>query len=177
MQAVLVRFLQDGALDMARVRRIHIRNENLAPKFKYAEEWHDRAVHLYSSLFEDGGYTLPSVRVSVGFSDGGYKEGRQKNTIAVCYARRLSSDGANQIFITPVRTEPVDVLFLLGHELIHAVDDCRNGHRKPFHDIAQKIGHWDAKNLGFAAMQKFYTRVESMALELGRYPRGELNLG
>jgi hypothetical protein len=76
-----------------------------------------------------------------------------------------------------MRTELIDILFLLGHELINAVDDCRSGHRKPFYDIAKNIGHWDAKNLSFTEMRAFYSKVESMALELGRYPRGVLNIG
>lgn len=159
---------------MEKSKRVRINNETLDLKYKYADEWLDQAVELYRHVFASAGYTLPKVYVSAGFSDYGYREGGAKNVIGICYARSLSTDESNQIFISPIRTDPVDVLSILGHELIHAVDDCKNGHKKPFYDIAKNIGHWDSPKLSFHEMRKFLNELEAMAVELGRYPRTPL---
>lgn len=154
--------------------RERVCNTNLDLKYKYAEEWLNAAIELYRPVFFESGYTLPPVLVSVGFSCSGYNENRSKNLIAVCYARSCSTEGFNQIFISPLRTDPVDVLDILGHELIHAVDDCKHGHGKPFYEIARKIGHWDAKNLSIFEHKLFQEKLELMARELGRYPRSPM---
>ena len=155
---------------MTITKRIYPNNDNLPLKYKYADEWLDHAVELYQPIFQEAGYIIPPVVVSAGFSSKGYHP-KKKSAIGICYGRCWSPEGVNQIFIAPVRTDPIDVLWILGHELIHAVDDCQNGHKKPFFDIATKIGHWDSKSLSFKQMRDFQLKLEAMAIELGRYPR------
>jgi hypothetical protein len=151
-------------------KRIRPNNDNLPLKYKYADEWLDHAVELFKPIFQEAGYDIPPVVVAAGFSSSGYHPNK-KSAIGMCYGRCWSPEGVNQIFIAPVRTDPIDVLWVLGHELIHAVDDCQNGHKKPFYDIAKKIGHWDANGLSFTQMRNFQLTLEGMAHELGRYPR------
>jgi hypothetical protein len=152
-------------------KRAYLNNSMLDAKHRYAEEWLDHAVGLYRPIFSAGGYEIPPVLLSVGFSDGGYKPSRKRNAIAICYSREFSPDGVNQIIFTPLRTEPMDLLWLLGHELIHAVDDCVHGHGPVFDEIAQTVGYWPNKKATLSDLKKFDLKMATMVQELGRYPR------
>jgi hypothetical protein len=146
-------------------------NSMLEVKHRYAEAWLEHAVELYRPFFETGGHQIPPVLLSVGFADDGYKPSRKKNTLAICYSKGFSPDGINQIIITPLRTEPLDLLWLLGHELIHAVDDCAHGHGKVFDEIAHSVNYWPNKKATIMDLMKFDEKMAVMAKELGRYPR------
>ena len=152
-------------------KRNMLSNSMLKPKHRYAEAWLEHAVELYRPIFREGGYEIPPVLLSVGFADSGYKPNRKNNTIAICYSRVFSPDGINQIIITPLRTEPLDLLWLIGHELIHAVDDCEHGHGPAFDKIAHHIGHWPNKRASIRDLLVFDEKMAVLAKDLGRYPR------
>ena len=57
-----------------------------------------------------------------------------------CWSRQSSSNEQNQIFISPVLHDDVEVLDTLVHELVHAVDDCQHKHGKEFKAIALSLG-------------------------------------
>jgi hypothetical protein len=146
-------------------------NRNLPKIHDYAEVWLNEAVKLLRPLFAEMGYDVPPVHVSVGFSTDGYKPHAKKNTIGVCHARCMTVDGINEIYITPLVTEPLDVLGILVHELIHAVDDCKSGHGPGFQKISREMKCGD--NLKVPIREWFETveRHRVIACELGRYPR------
>ena len=100
------------------------------------EEWPLDAVRVLSPLFDQVGLALPDdLRVLVGFPRGSRK------AIGQCFAATHAAlDGARHIFISPVLDDPVEVLAVLTHELIHAIDDCRSGHRGEFARMACRIG-------------------------------------
>jgi hypothetical protein len=81
-------------------------------------------------------YDRPKFRISVGFPPGN----RGGKAVAVCYKREVSTDGVNEIFVTPERDDPMQVLGDVAHEVIHAVDDCESGHQNFFAKVARKIG-------------------------------------
>lgn len=151
--------------------RTFLSNSMLEAKHRYAEAWLDNAVELYRPIFAAGGHEIPPVLMSVGFADDGYKPSRKRNALAICYSRQFSPDGINQIIVTPLRTEPLDLLWLLGHELIHAVDDCVHGHGPVFDEIAQMVGYWPNKKATINDLKKFDEMTALMAKKLGRYPR------
>lgn len=82
------------------------------------------------------GQPRPDYRVSIGFPSGR----TSRKTLAVCLASHVSADGTNEIFVTPAIDDSPRILDALAHELIHAVDDCKSGHRGPFARIARAIG-------------------------------------
>jgi hypothetical protein len=142
----------------------------------YAEAWLDEAVRLLRPVFAGAGHPLPPVRVSVGFGDAGFRPGRRSNPDSVCYPRWMSADGVNQVFVSPVRTEPDEVLRLLTHELVHAVDDCRHGHGAPFRRIAEAVG-LDARGPeGPSRSRMLQACRERIAAALGPFPRAPLRL-
>lgn len=94
------------------------------------------ALHIRDLIFRPAG--LPEFehpyRIACGFPKG-------SRTIAgICCKREMSADGRNEIWVTPRKDDPVDVLSVLIHEMVHALDDCQHGHRGPFAVWARAIG-------------------------------------
>ena len=102
------------------------------------EEWLNAALTALRPWFKDrANATIPlDARVSVGFPGGGSARKR----IGECWARRMSKDNVNEIFISPVLQDPVRMLDVLVHEAVHAVDDCASGHKDAFKQIARAVG-------------------------------------
>ena len=101
------------------------------------EAWLIRAVEALKPLLSEAGFPLLTpVRVSCGFPSGG----QRSNQVGECWSQKSSDDAHNQIFISPVQVDAVEVLDTLLHELIHAVDDCEHKHGKAFKKIATKLG-------------------------------------
>jgi hypothetical protein len=157
------------------VRGKRIRNEERPVIHKYAEVWLNEAVELLRPSFSDAGYEIPPVHLSVGFSTDGYNPKAKKNTIAICYARRMNVDGINEIYISPIIYEPVDVLGILVHELVHAVDDCKSGHGEPFQKIAAALKCGDNLSVPLMEFRETVQRHRAIADKLGRYPRSGVN--
>ncbi len=89
----------------------------------------------------------------------------------MCYARCMTKDGVNDIYISPLFYEPVEVISILVHELIHAIDDCEHGHGPVFQKIAQDLKCTDAKKVNMRDWRETVEVYRDMALVLGRYPR------
>lgn len=77
------------------------------------------------------------IRISVGFPAGKRPE---SNVIGVCHPTSHSTDGTNEIFITPNIDDSMLVLETLIHEDCHAIDDCQSGHRGDFATLARAVG-------------------------------------
>ena len=140
---------------------------------KTREQWLIDAVNLLKEDFKTIGKTVPAVRVSVGFpSKGGVA--RRKRTIGECWPRKASSDGVNQMFFNPTEADSIEVLGTLVHELIHAVDDCANGHKGPFKQMALAIG-LEGKMTSTTTGPALKARFEEIVKELGEIPHAKLN--
>lgn len=108
----------------------------MTPTTKNREEWLNEFTNYARVEFEKNGYTIPAVRMSVGFTSKGAKT----NRIGECWSDKCSEDGACEIFITPALADPSRVADILTHELIHAVLGNEVGHKKPFSDAMKKLG-------------------------------------
>ena len=102
------------------------------------EEWLNAGLNALRPWFQEKAQVeIPSdTRVSVGFPGGGSARKR----IGECWPRARSKDNVNEIFINPTLSDPVQMLDVLAHEAVHAVDDCVSGHKKAFRTIAKAIG-------------------------------------
>src|SRR4029079_11501884 len=96
------------------------------------EAWLDAAVGKLRPIFLGHGYTIPELRVSVGWpSRGGLAN--KKRTIGQCWFGATAADGKHQIFISPILDEkvatPGGVLATLVHEIVHvaAGPDAKHG--------------------------------------------------
>ena len=135
------------------------------------EQWLMQAVEHLVPLFERAGYSVPIVKVSIGFPSTGSK-GRH---LGQCWSTKSAVDGVNQIFIAPHLPSPLDVLDTLVHELVHAVDDCESGHGEKFKKIAIDVGlKGPMRSAGAGEWLK--QDLLRIAEKLGTFPHGRLSL-
>lgn len=108
-------------------------NENMT-----RELWLNQAANIIAQdKFAGLGHEVPKVHISVGFPKGG-----RSNTIGQCWAPTASADGSGHIFISPVLSDTIQILGVLVHEMVHAVNHSQgdSGHGKPFSSIAKPLG-------------------------------------
>lgn len=147
---------------------------DLAKKHATREQWLSAAVvALREGIFAPD-HTVPEVRVSVGWPGG---RGPKQNRIGECWQPDSSADGIGQIFISPVLSDPVEVLATLTHELVHAINhkDGDNGHRAPFKRIAESVG-LEGKMASTHAGEALAEKLEAIGNMLGKYPHAAISL-
>lgn len=140
------------------------------------EEWLGYAVEALRPLLGDVGAAFPRrIRVSVGF---GGNTGRYERTVGgVCFAREASHDRVNQIFISPLHSDGWRVLMILLHELMHACDDCRSGHRGYFARVHKEIGFVGRCTEGEPGVRldrELERILQKLEADHGPYPHAEL---
>jgi hypothetical protein len=75
----------------------------------------------------------------------------------------------NEIFISPALDRPLVVLEVLGHELVHAADDCKSMHGHAFTALSKCVGYSGGKHSA-AATDDAKRFLAVLAGELGPYP-------
>lgn len=135
------------------------------------EEWLMRAIEEMRTIFAEVGESIPPVAVSVGWPGGGSRNTR----IGECWAASAATNHKAQIFISPMIEDAIEVLAVLAHELVHAIDDCQSGHRGRFAKIAKGIG-LEGKMTATVAGAALKARLEGVAATLGDYPHGAIRL-
>jgi len=135
------------------------------------ELWLQNAVDLVSPIFKNKGYTIPKVQVSCGFPSTGNKS----KHVGQCWGKSSTNDGTNQLFISPVLDEPVQVLDTLVHELVHAVDDCLHHHGPEFKKIATDVGLQGLMREASAGPW-LQEQLTAISRQLGKYPHSKINL-
>lgn len=139
------------------------------------EEWLEMAAtHLGAKVFSPHGYDLPAIKVTVGFPSTNALGMRQRR-IGECWKRSCSTDNANQIFLSPLLDNPIKYVDVLAHELVHAVDDCENGHKGKFKAICQKIGLTEGPPKSASAGSELLGVIQNIIDELGEFPHGTLS--
>jgi hypothetical protein len=134
------------------------------------EGWLIAAVEHLTDLFNEHGYKVPQTRVSCGFPGGR----KPTTTIGQCWPMARAKDGITQMFVSPILDHPVSVMAVLVHELVHAVDDCKNEHKRPFAAIAKKVGlegPWKATS----ASDGLVARLDVISGLLGEYPHSPID--
>jgi len=135
------------------------------------ETWLNDAVVALRPLFKSKGIDLPTdVKVSCSFPGGGSPMKR----IGECWPRSRSKAGVNEIYISPTLDDRSRVLDVLVHELIHAADDCKSGHRGAFAKAARAIG-LTGPLTATAASPELKAHLD--ALPIGAYPHDGVVLG
>ena len=130
------------------------------------EQWLQAGVEELSYIFDKyADVELPPVQVSCSWPGGG----NANSCIGECWPRSRSGAGVNEIFISPLIEEPTRALDILAHELIHAVDDCKNGHRKAFSQLMHKIG-LEGKPTATHAGDRLHAELKEIVEHLGEYP-------
>jgi hypothetical protein len=138
------------------------------------EAWLEAAIDQFRPRFEEVGYPLPEkIHVSVGFGTG--VRGENKTILGATWARFVSEDDVNHMFISPVAGDTAEVLRILLHELIHATLDCQDGHEGRFAEIATRLGFTGPMTTTPASIE-LAAEFMVLAAELGEYPHGRLDV-
>ena len=139
------------------------------------EAWLLFAVDAVAPIFQEKGFWVPRVRVSCAIPS---TSGRG-SAVGQCWGRSMSEDGVNEIFISPVYANSVEVLDTLVHELVHAVDDCEHRHGPEFKKIALAVG-LQGKMREASAGPELKARLTQLAQSLeqswGPYPHAKLKV-
>lgn len=140
------------------------------------EQWLEKAVTALKQLFVDVNLTLPEkLKVSCGWPTQGALAGAKGRTIGQCFKDVCSITGHNEIFISPVLSDPIGVLETLVHEMCHAVDNCKSQHRAPFKRMADAVG-LTGKATATVAGDDLRVTLAAMAADLGDYPHSTLDV-
>jgi hypothetical protein len=133
------------------------------------QEWLEAATVELRTLFADKGHEVPeNVRISIGWPKGG-----KATTIGQCFYAEGSSDKHNEIFISPVLRDTLQIVATLAHELVHAIAGKDAGHKAPFKRIAVAIG-LEGKMTETTAGAGFVEWFEPVRERIGEYPGGSL---
>lgn len=139
------------------------------------EAWLLFAVGHIAPIFSEKGYTVPRVRVACAVPS----TSRRGSAVGQCWPTSRSADQVNEIYISPIYSEPFEVLDTLTHELVHAVDDCQHRHGKEFKKIALEVG-LQGKMREASAGPQLKERLQLIAQllvgEIGPYPHARLEV-
>src|SRR3954469_2142920 len=104
------------------------------------EDWLLDAYEALRLWFKErAGLALPEmIRLSAGFGYGAKAE--NKILLGQAWATWKAKDKVNQVFVSPEVADPIEVLEIMVHELVHVVDDCTHKHGKEFKTIAVAVG-------------------------------------
>lgn len=90
-----------------------------------------------------------------------------------CWSAVSAPEGMPTIVISDLLTDPVEILGVLLHELIHSVDEQNTGHGDWFKSWSEHLGLVGLTSTTVG--QKLYPRLKQLADSLGAYP--ESNIG
>lgn len=139
------------------------------------EAWLLFAVDAVAPIFQKKGFEVPRVRVSCAIPATSVRG----SAVGQCWGRNMSEDGVNEIFISPVHANSLEVLDTLVHELVHAVDDCEHRHGPEFKKIALAIGlHGKMREASAGPELKLQLGQVAKSLEdkWGPYPHAKLRV-
>jgi len=138
-----------------------------------SESWLRAATNDLRPYFDKLGYTLPEkIRFSISFTSTG-----KRGTIpGECWHPESSEDGYYRIYLRSDTSDPVEILGILVHELVHALLPSSVKHGKEYRKIALHIGlEGEMRNARPNPILR--DRLQAIATNLGALPNAKLNYG
>ncbi len=136
------------------------------------EGWLKSAIALLDQKFFAGlGYELPpNVKAACGPVGLGLPR-----AIGVCYDKSASVNEFHEIFISGTQAEPMRVLDILLHELIHACVGCKEGHKGRFKKLAKQFGFAGKMTATYVEDgSELQAQLREICDQLGPYPHAEM---
>jgi hypothetical protein len=135
------------------------------------ESWLRSATAGLRPYFASCGFPVPeNIRFAIAFPSTGRRGAR----IGECWHSSMSDDGNYEIIIRADIADPVEVVGVLVHELIHAALPADAGHGKLYRKAALKIG-LEGKMRHALPNQLLRPRLVEIAESLGALPHARLN--
>lgn len=136
------------------------------------ESWLREATADLRSYFATCGVSVPNnIRFAIAFPSTGRRGAR----IGECWHSSASADGNYEIIIRADVAEPVEVLGVLTHELVHAALPAGVKHGKPYREAALKLG-LEGKMRHAAPGPLLRERLAKLAETLGPLPHARLHI-
>ncbi len=136
------------------------------------ESWLRAATGELRPYFQSCDFPIPdNIRFAIAFPSTGRRGAR----IGECWHSSTSEDGNFEIIIRADIADPVEVLGVLVHELVHVVLPVDAGHGKPYKDAAIKLG-LEGKMRHAMPGQLLRARLVELAATLGPLPHARLNI-
>lgn len=137
--------------------------------FETREAWLMTAIEHFRPMFEQIDATLPEkIRVSTGWT----KRARA-GAIGWTWISSAAEDKVSNVFVSPEISDSVEVLRVLGHELIHVWDDCEHGHTGAFKQKWQALG-FTGKATQCTAGEELQDTLEALVVIMGEYPHAKM---
>lgn len=146
-------------------------------KVRTREVWLTAMARHLAPLFREAGSPLPpNLRISCGWPSHRAMAGSSKaRAIGQCWPIEASADAHIEVFISPCIAEAREAAAILVHELVHAVDGNRHGHKAPFRRVALAVG-LTGKMTATAAGPALAERLNSLCEQAGPYPHATLDM-
>lgn len=139
------------------------------------ENWFNKALPLLQEhVFTPAGLAIPdNVRIGVGTLSS--RSGKSNSaSLGICFPAEKSESKTIEIFISPELEDSNRVLDVVCHELIHAIDGNKNGHKGPFRKMALAIG-LEGKMTATTASERLNGTLSEIVEEIGKYPHEKLD--
>ena len=134
------------------------------------ESWLRSATNLLRAYFEMLGYALPEkIRFAIAFTSGG-----KKGISGECWHPDASADGHYEIIIKADKDDPVEILGILVHTLVHSMLPPTVKHGKEFREIALRVG-LEGKMRETTPAPLLRERLVAIAATLGALPHAKLD--
>ena len=135
-------------------------------------------------IFAENDYNLKALRAKIMVACGyppNTRIGAKFDTLGVHISPKASSIGKHEIFINPVVDDTYNVIDILLHELVHAVQTDlypeSKSHGKEFVSICKKVGmNGNRKYTQACAGKDLAITIQSWIKDIGNYPHGSINL-
>lgn len=141
------------------------------------EHWLTRLVHELEPLLQEKGHKMPKFRISCGFPAGRSRPKASGGAVALgqCWGAKASGDGTHEIFVSPIRSDAIEIAGTTLHEMVHAVLPEGTGHKAKFARLAKSVG-LEGKPTVCAPGDDLNERVIKAIVEkLGPYPHAALD--
>jgi hypothetical protein len=140
----------------------------------HRETWLNNAITQFKPVFKTVDAELPAnIRVTCGFPSK--SAGRSsKQRIGECWSDKASADQTIEVIISMVLDNPIRVLDVLCHELVHAAVGTECGHKGEFRRVARALG-LEGKLTATEAGAELTAKLEIIAAKLGDYPHAAID--
>ncbi len=131
------------------------------------EAWLLKAIKILAEeKFYPMGHKFNSLRISVGFPS-------RKKAIGQWWEPKSTKDNHSSIFIHPGKGEPVEILEILVHELVHDAVGAKAGHGPKFKKLALGLG-LEGPMRSTSAGKELTKYLKDVAHRLGKFPHSAL---
>jgi len=141
------------------------------------EQWLTQAAQeIETTLFKPLNKSLPEKwRVACSWPSRRASAKNASGTIGQCFDPAASADGTAEMLVSMSQDDPMEVLAILAHEMVHAIEGLEAGHGKVFKRTALAIG-LTGKMTATRPSDTFKQSVSPIIEKLGDYPHAAVDL-